>query len=60
MTMAKHQREQARVLRLQIALNRMLPAELRCDDAIAKMEKQLAHLEQRHLTIVADHDTPKK
>jgi hypothetical protein len=57
MTTAKHRREQARVLRLQIALNQMLPDELRCDDAITKMEKQLVHLERRHLTIVADHDT---
>jgi hypothetical protein len=54
MTTAKHQREQARVLRPQIALNQMLPAELRCNDAIARMETQLAHLEQRHLTLVAD------
>jgi hypothetical protein len=57
MTTAKHRSEQARVLRLQIALNRMLPAERRCNDAIAKMEIQLALLEQRHLTIVADRDT---
>ena len=57
MTTAKHRREQARVLRLQIALNQMLPAELRCNDAIAKMETRLAHLEQRHLAIVAARDT---
>ena len=47
MTTAKHRREQARVLRLQIALDQMLPDELRCNDAIAKMETRLAHLEQR-------------
>lgn len=45
-------REQINVLTMQIAINKMLPDELRCDDAIAEMEQQLNRLQGRHLTAV--------
>jgi hypothetical protein len=56
MTTAKQRREQAKLLRLQIAINRMVPDWLRCDDAIVEMEEQLARLEQPHLTLVVNHN----
>lgn len=53
MTTAKQRRERAKALRLQITLNRMLPDELRCDDAITGMEAELTKLERPPLSIVA-------
>ena len=51
-TTAEQRRERIKLLRLQITINRMVPDSLRCDDAIAEMEAEIAQLERRHLSIV--------
>jgi hypothetical protein len=53
----KHE-EEVHVLKMQIAINEMLPAQLRCDDFIARMKVKLARLEKKsqNLKLVIDND----
>ena len=50
--------ERIRELTLLIRINERMPAELRCDDIIAKWRAELARLQRRHLRVIGPDDQP--